>query len=74
VALKLYKVTVNGYETILQLDEEDVKARGLVESDLWQPEAPAVEPDAAADAAAAEAAEKAAAAPANKSRAAAANK
>ena len=75
MALNLYRATVNGYETVLQLDEADAKTRGLGSKDLYkgEPAAPAAStPDsAAADAAAAE---KAAAAPANKARAAAANK
>ncbi|QGZ16900.1 hypothetical protein SEA_LITTLETOKYO_8 [Arthrobacter phage LittleTokyo] len=37
--LKKYNVKVNGFETVLQLDERGAKARGLTEKDLYKPAA-----------------------------------
>ncbi|QGH74495.1 hypothetical protein HYQ03_gp08 [Arthrobacter phage Kuleana] len=34
MALKKYNVTVNGFATVLQLDERGAKARGLTDRDL----------------------------------------
>lgn len=60
MALKNYNVTVNGTATVLQLNEQDAKARGLTDKDLVDAESSsAPDPD------------KKAATPANKSRTAA---
>ena len=66
MALKKYNVTVNGFETVLQLDERGAKARGLTDRDLFKPASK--QADKTADKPAAAPAGKQAAAPANKSR------
>lgn len=37
--LKKYNVRVNGFDTVLQLDDRAAKARGLGEKDLFKPAA-----------------------------------
>ena len=69
--LKKYRVRVNNYETVLQLDERGAKARGLGDKDLFKP---AASKPAGGSKQAAKPAEKQAAAPENKQAAPAADK